>query len=443
MRKTIKILTAILFSTVTSGSIVACTNPFTNKSILRITIVTDGHTITDQSFNESSYIGALQFKEEFEKWVTNPDSTAPDYLRKKRVVISPIQPAAVDLNTLIQSYGQAVVMDSKVTVASGFIQNNALVSAQNGILRNKMRYIYVDGDTPRDVVSYENKNLAGLLYQAEQSGLLAAIASGVWLIANADQYGGLNNLKMSTYGGLTIPAVVNYMYGFYWGMDLLNNSENYSLSFNKELKSWIKILNPKFDDSKKLPKITFVHLPNQFTGNFDQSSRESKALNSILVEKGTNVIFPVAGPQTSDTLLALKQGKQNGKVVGVDTDQQLQYKESADYFLTSALKNINGSVKYMLWRAINYDETEAHNKLPDGEQNKIFKEDAIYRGGKEFVGIANNESITKIYDNIINNLELVKEPGFLEKVSQGWQEVLNNNKGDLWGYGLKVNPYSG
>jgi|GEM_PF-856006 len=40
-----------------------------------------------------------------------------------------------------------------------------------------MRYIYVDGDTPE--VESANKNLAGLLYNAEQSGLMAAIAGAV------------------------------------------------------------------------------------------------------------------------------------------------------------------------------------------------------------------------------------------------------------------------
>lgn len=442
MRKTIKILTALLFSTATSSSIVACANPFSGENIFRVTIVTDGHTITDQSFNESSYLGALKFKSEFEKWIADTNSTAPNYLRNKKVLVTPIQPPTVELNALIQSYGQAVVMDSKVTIASGFIQNNALVTAQNSVLKNKMRYIYVDGDTPNDVVAYEHKNLAGLLYQAEQSGLLAAIAAGVWLIAHADEYGGLNNLKMSTYGGVTIPAVVNYMYGFYWGIKLLNSSEKYSLDFNRDIKAWIKTLNPNFDEEKPLPQIEFVHLSNQFTGNFDQASRESKNLNAILVEKGVNVIFPVAGPQTSDTLQALKNGNKNGKVIGVDTDQQLQYKESADYFLTSALKNIEGSVNYMLWRAINHDETKEHKKLAEGEQDKFFKANAINRGGKEFVGIANNPAISKIYDSVVENLELTKEDGFLAKVSQGWQKVLEDNDGNLWETGLKVDPFA-
>ncbi|MBE4704319.1 BMP family lipoprotein [Spiroplasma platyhelix] len=440
MRKTIKIMVALLFASTTSGSIVACTNPFSDSNIFRITIVTDGHTITDHSFNESSYQGALKFKSSFEAWVADASSTAPDELRNKKVVITPIQPATTDLNTLLSSYGQAVVMDSKVTIASGSIQSSALVAAQNGFLKDRMRYIYVDGDTPNKDVSYQNKNLAGLLYKAEQAGLMAALAAESWLIAHAQEYGGYGNLKMSTYGGLNIPAVTNYMYGFYWGIQLLNNSED-SSPIISEIKSWIKDLNPDFDDSQPVPKIGFVELPNQFTNNFDQASSESKSVNSLLVENGANIIFPVAGPQTSDTLSAIQSKRKNYKVIGVDTDQALQYTESADYFLTSALKDISNSVDYMLWRAINYDETPAHGELPVGEQDKVFKEDALNRGFEEkFIGIADNKAISPIYNKVISSPELTKAGGFIEKVSEGWQKVLDHN-GDYWIYGKTINPF--
>lgn len=438
MRKTIKIMAALLFASATSGSIVACTNPFADDNVFRIAIVTDGHTITDHSFNESSYEGALKFKAKFEEWIADESSTAPEELRNKKVVITPIQPPTTDLNTLITSYGQAVVMDSKVTIAAGSIQSSALVAAQNGILKDRMRYIYVDGDTPNKDVPYENKNLAGLLYKAEQAGLMAALAAGSWLIAHAQEYGG--NLKMSTYGGLNIPPVTNYMYGFYWGVWLLNNSDD-SSPIISEIKSWIKDLNPDFDDSQPLPPIEFVNLPNQFTGNFDQASTSSKALNSSLVDQGANIIFPVAGPQTSDTLSAIQSKKKNYKVIGVDTDQALQYSESTDYFLTSALKDIVNSVNYMLWRAINYDETDSHQPLPDGEQDKIFKEDAINRGFEDgFIGIADNKAISPIYDKVISSPELTKAGGFIEKVSEGWQRVLAKN-GDYWVYGKTINPF--
>jgi len=69
--------------------------------------------------------------------------------------------------------------------------------------------------------------------------------------------------------------------------------------------------------------------------------------------------------------------------------------------------------------------------LPSGEQNKIFKENAQYHGGKEFTGIANNKAISIVYNDIVDNSELNKIGGFLEKISKGWQKVLNNNSGDF------------
>ncbi|MDQ7983174.1 MAG: BMP family ABC transporter substrate-binding protein [Spiroplasma sp.] len=435
MKKIFKILMTIIFSTTTTGSIIACSNPFADPNVIRITIVTDGHPINDKSFNESSLLGAIQFQEEFEQWTNRPEE-----LKNKKIVITPIMPTTIDENTFVQSYGQSVVMTSAVTVASGFVQKSSLVRAQNQTLKNLMRYIYVDGDTEDDIVASENKNLAGLLYNAEQSGLMAAIAGAVWLIAHANEYGGFNNLKMSTYGGLNIPSVTNYMYGFFWGLYLVNESKNLKPEFNQQLKDLVKILNSNFDVNNDLPTIKFVDLPNQFTGNFNQASTSSKAINTALVSAGTNIIFPVAGPQTSDTLSAL-EAKGNGKVIGVDTDQQLQYGESADRFITSALKNIVGSVNYMMWRAIGYDETPQHNKLSESEMDEIFKTNAPYRGGSDFVGIAKNSAIAAIYDGIINNTNLIKDNGFLDQVSQGWQKVLKENHNDLWNTGKDINPF--
>lgn len=436
MRKTIKLMAALSFACATSSSIVACTNPFADGNVFRISIVTDGHVITDHSFNESAYNGALQFKSEFEEWINDASSSAPEDLRNKKVVITPIQPATTDLNTLISSYGQAVVMHSGVTIATGSIQSSALVAAQNGVLKNQMRYIYVDGDTP--VADVPAKNLAGLLYQAEQSGLMAAMAAGAWLMAHADEYG--NKLKMSSYGGINIPQVTNYMYGFYWGVQLLNRIKQQYPALATEVKSWVKELNPNFEGD--LPTIDFVKLENQFTGNFDQASPASKALNGALVDAGANVIFPVAGPQTSDTISALQSKGTNGKVIGVDTDQALQYTESADYFLTSALKNIVGSVNYMLWRSIpfgsyGFTDDATHAPLTEAQQKEIFATDAPNRGGKEFVGIADNKAITPIYNKVVDSPEL---SGFIQKVSDGWTKVLLHGT-DYWNYGLTVDPF--
>ncbi len=431
MKKIIKVLMIIAFSSATTSSIIACTNPFVNFNVIRVTIVTDGHPVNDKSFNESSYLGAVKFQEEFEQWTNRPDE-----LKNKRVIITPITPLTSDENTFVQSYGQAIVLNSAVTIASGFVQNSALIRAQNNELKNLMRYIYVDGDTPE--VPYANKNLAGLLYNAEQSGLMAAVAGAVWLIAHASEYGGVNDLKMSTYGGLNIPTVTNYMYGFYWGLDLVNNSTG---DFNQTLKNWVQKLNPDYDISTELPKINFLALKNQFSGNFNQSSPAAKAINSSLVNNGADIIFSVAGPQISDTLAALAT-KGNGKVIGVDTDQQLQYRGQADRFITSALKNVSTSVDYMLWRAIGYDETIEHNKISEADMKTIFKAPAQYHGGSDFVGIAKNQAISLVYDDIINNNNLIATDGFLDQVSQGWQKVLAENSNDLWSTGQKINPFT-
>lgn len=439
MRKYITIFTTLLLSTMSIGQVIACVNPFLDSNIIRVTIVTDGHTINDHSFNESSYNGALKFKNEFDKWSNSGNEKVPLEYKNKHIVISVVQPTTTDLYTLIQAYQTSVAMASQVTVASGFIQYSALVNAQTIALKNKMRYVYIDGDTPNSVVPPENKDLGGILYKAEQSGFMAGIAGCVWLTAHNQEYGGLNNLKISTYGGQNIAAVTNYMYGFYWALQLFNESSINSkfATFSQTLLSWVKTLNPEFNG--QLPTIKFISLPNQFSGDFNQSSDGSKGINNALVAQGAQIIFPVSGPQAADTISAL-QTKGNGKVIGVDTDQQQKFPEAADRFITSALKDILDSLYVMLWKSIGLEDTGDHKSLTKDQISDIFNKNATYQGGKNFTGIADNEAVHPIYESIMSNDDINLPGGFLDQLSVGWQEVLAHGS-DFWNIGKTVNPF--
>src|SRR5699024_10623698 len=64
---------------------------------------------------------------------------------------------------------------------------------------------------------------------------------------------------------------------------------------------------------------------NFFTNSFSQG--DGKTISDHLIDDGAQVIFPVAGPQTLDTLGEIKDKGLAGKVFvdGVDTDQILSY----------------------------------------------------------------------------------------------------------------------
>lgn len=436
MRKIFTTFSALSLVLIMVLPIIACNNQFNDPNIYRITVVTDGHTINDASFNESSYNAALEFKQEFDTW-THSSYVDPRY-KNKRVEVSWDNPQLTTLDNLMTSYSKAVFINSKVIIASGFLHHDALVKAQNTILNHKVKFIFVDGDTPNREVPKTNKQLAGLLYKTEQSGFLAGLAGAIWLTAHANEYGGLNNLKMSSYGGLDIPAVTSYMYGYYWAIQFFNNKTSAN-PIKKQLLQWVKILNPNF--TSPLPNIEFIKLGKQFSGNFTQGSESSKGINDALVQQGSDIIFPVAGPQTEDTLSSLKKVGQ-GKIIGVDTDQQLQYPQSADRFITSAKKNLVSSIKFMLWKSVGRtDKSPEHES--DSFADQMFTDDAPYRGEKNFTGIAANKAIKDGTKDIYTPLvALENTTDLLEKNSNGWQKVLSLNK-DYWINSIKdeYNPF--
>ncbi|WP_342261047.1 BMP family ABC transporter substrate-binding protein [Spiroplasma endosymbiont of Notiophilus biguttatus] len=428
MRKIFTAFSSISLSIIMVLPIIACNSQFNNPNIYRITVVTDGHTINDASFNESSYNAALKFKQEFNDW-THSDYVDPQY-KNKKVEVSWDNPQLINTDDLMTSYNKAVFINSKVIIASGFLHHNALVKAQNTILKHKVKFIFIDGDTPNKEVPKSNKQLAGLLYKAEQSGFLAGLAGAIWLTAHANQYGGLDNLKMSTYGGLDIPAVTNYMYGYYWAIQFFNNKSK-NKEAEEKLISWVKILNSDFKEP--LPNIKFITSGTQFSGDFTQGSKGSQAINDDLARQKTNIIFPVAGPQTEDTLSSLKKSGQ-GKIIGVDTDQQLQYPQSADRFITSAEKDLISSIKLMLWKSVG--KTNQNPEHPtDLTADQTFIDDAPYRGGPNFTGIAPNKAI-KDGDKDIYTPLMTETTNWLDKISAGWQKVLNL-KDDYWINGIK------
>ena len=430
MHKIFTTFSVISLSIITVLPIIACNNQFNDLNIYRITVVTDGHTINDASFNESSYNAVLKFKQEFNDW-THSNYVDPQY-KNKRVEVFWDNPQLINLDNLMTSYNKAVFINSKVIIASGFLHHDALVKSQNTNLKHKVKFIFVDGDTPNTEVPKSNKQLAGLLYKAEQSGFLAGLAGAIWLAAHANQYGGLDNLKMSTYGGIDIPTVTNYMYGYYWAIQFFNNKTGAN-PIRDKLLEWVKILNPSF--YSPLPNIQFIKLSKQFSGNFTQGSDGSKGINDVLVQQGSDIIFPVAGPQTEDTLASLKKFGQ-GKIIGVDTDQQLQYPQFADRFITSAEKDLISSIKIMLWKSVGktYHNPE-HSTDPTADET--FTDDAPYRGGINFTGIAPNKAIKDGAKDIYTPLvELEKTTNLLDKISAGWQKVLSL-KENYWINGIK------
>lgn len=85
---------------------------------------------------------------------------------------------------------------------------------------------------------------------------------------------------------------------------------------------------------------------DDFTGSFDAGAATAKV--QAMVDKGAQLILPVAGPQTGDVTGIIAATKNAGKVFafGVDTDQSLVY--NPDYLLGSAVKGIYAASSFAI-----------------------------------------------------------------------------------------------
>lgn len=127
--------------------------------------------------------------------------------------------------------------------------------------------------------------------------------------------------KIGTFGGMQFPAVSAFMDGFQQGME----------KYNEVHKANVKLLGWDRTTQKGL-----------FTGDFSDVDKGKN--NSLsLLDEGADIIMPVAGPVGAGTLAAMKERK-TGMLIGVDTDWAIQYSDSSDYILASALKKMNNFV---------------------------------------------------------------------------------------------------
>jgi basic membrane protein A len=113
-----------------------------------------------------------------------------------------------------------------------------------------------------------------------------------------------------------------------------------------------------------------------FSGSFDAGG--GKNISDGLVEKGAQIIFPVAGPQTADTLASFQtKGVSEYYVDGVDTDQVLTYPDYATHFITSGLKNIVGSTAVALAHTKYFKEDITSDTLADLEAEGSIDPDSL------------------------------------------------------------------
>ncbi len=263
-----------------------------DASDMRVAMVTDYGDITDQSFNQTTYEACKAFAGEngvdFTYYKPEGDSTAD------RVAM--IDKAVADGYNIIVMPGYAF--------AGAIVETAEMYPDVKFIALDVSEY---DLSTEAGTDGYSQENVYSAVYQEELAGYMAGYAVVK-----------LGYKKLGFLGGMAVPAVIRYGYGFVQGAD----------AAAKELGEEVE-MNYAYG--------------NQFFGDADIT-----AVMDTWYSGGTELVFACGGGIY--TSAAEAAAKVDGKVVGVDVDQagiiDGQYGEGMT--VTSAMKGLGQTVQTLL-----------------------------------------------------------------------------------------------
>jgi len=257
-----------------------------SSSGTEIVLITDKGNIDDKSFNQGSWEGVKAFAEANKishTYIKPEEASDAGYL------------AAIDL---------AVQGGAKVIVTPGFLFEVPIYQAQDKY--PDVKFILLDGAPHNaDYTDFRTgPNVASIMYAEEQSGFLAGYAAVM---------DGMR--KLGFMGGMAVPAVQAFGYGFLQGAEYAANELG-------------------------LPDGS-VTVTYHYTGNFEENDT-NKATARTMYQEGVEVIFACGGAVGKSVMSAAQEA--GAKVIGVDVDQRYD----SETVITSATKGLAESVQSVL-----------------------------------------------------------------------------------------------
>ena len=297
MKRILPILIALL---VIVGCLAGCKGSTVDTSAWKVAMITDYGDITDQSFNQTTYEACKAFAEEH------------------KLTFTYFKPAGNNTESRVAMIEKAVDEGYNVIVMPGYAFGGAIVEAAP--LYPDVKFIAIDvakgdlleaavplkGETydyePKnwDLSKYfDMKNVYCAIYQEELCGYMAGYAAVK-----------LGYTKLGFLGGMAVPAVIRYGFGFVQGADAAAKELNITIDMK-------------------------YAYGGQFYGDADITARMD-----TWYAAGTQVVFACGGGIY--TSAAEAAAKVNGKVIGVDVDQApiIDSKYGAGMTVTSAMKGL-------------------------------------------------------------------------------------------------------
>lgn len=271
----------------------------------KVAMVTDYGDITDQSFNQTTYEACKwyceEFNIEFQYYKPTGDSTAER-------VASVNQAIAAGYNVIVMpgfAFAGTVVEAAPKNPGVKFI---ALDVAKGDLFEAYYGKAYNDNPEDPQWTYQIPSNVACFVYQEEIAGFFAGYA------AVKEGY-----TKLGFLGGMAVPAVIRYGYGFVQGAN----------TAAVEMKATSNV------------EIKYAY-GNQFYGDQDITAKMDTWYSA-----GTEVVFACGGGIYTSACEAAK--KVNKFVIGVDVDQSgIINKYRQDMCVTSAMKGLAATVKTAL-----------------------------------------------------------------------------------------------
>lgn len=334
---------AMLLAAAMTGSLAGCGSTQDKNAAdaseqkMKVAMVTDSGDITDQSFNQMTY-------EACKAWGKENDIEFNYY--KPQSDSDEARTASVD---------QAVADGANVIVLSGYVFAPTVIDESD--LYPEVKFLALDvsaGDICEkgigegydynpdhyNVTDYYNEdNVYCCTYQEELSGFMAGYAAVM-----------LGYRHLGFLGGMSVPAVNRYGYGYVQGAD----------AAAKELGITDEV------------QVEYV-CGGQFYGDADITAY----MDTWYGSKGVEVVFACGGGiYTSAAEAAVKTG---GKVIGVDLDQSVTINEYKDGLtVTSAMKGMQVTIDNVLDAILNDEWDEYVGKIenlgmesPDPAENYV------------------------------------------------------------------------
>ncbi|EFB75750.1 BMP family lipoprotein [Subdoligranulum variabile] len=254
-----------------------------------VAFVTDVGNIDDQSFNQYTWQGVQDF--------CAANGLNANYYR----------PTEDSDAARLEQMDNAVNDGAKAIVVAGYLFGTSIAEAQAKY--PDVQFLALDvatTDLSADGSAQPAANTALITYKEEQAGYLAGYAA---------VYDGYKELGFL--GGMAVPAVIRYGYGFVQGADAA---------------------------AKELGE-TDVNIKYWYSGGFAATDEVKNKMDGWYSE-GTEVVFACGGPVCQSCDAAAQAN--GGKMIGVDVDQSGQF----DTVITSAMKALANSVNVALTDAM-------------------------------------------------------------------------------------------